>query len=155
MTRSPTAPPLSVAEPGGSRRPLDWQRVRTITEQACSGLGEVDPAPVLEETRKNLYDGMSTAELDEALTLAARTLVERDPEYSRVSARLLLDKLRSEALSYLAGQTRTADEEQIRDLYPSYFAAYVRRGVELEVLDPQLAEFDLDRLGRALRAEPA
>ncbi|WP_263250934.1 ribonucleoside-diphosphate reductase subunit alpha [Saccharopolyspora rosea] len=146
-------PELTVTDSDGRTRPLDWQRVRTITEQACSGLDEVDPAPVLEETRKNLYDGMSTAELDEALTLAARTLVERDPEYSRVSARLLLDKLRGEALSYLAGAAREADQEQIRDLYPSYFADYVRRGVELEMLDPRLAEFDLDRLGRALRAD--
>jgi ribonucleoside-diphosphate reductase alpha chain len=146
-------PAVNVTGTDGRRRPLDWMRVRTIIEQACSDLGEVEAAAVLKETRRNLYDGMSTAELDEALTLASRTLVERDPAYSRVSARLLLDTLRREALSYLAGESREADQEQFRDLYPSYFADYVRRGVELEMLDSRLAEFDLDRLGRALQAD--
>ncbi|TWG07690.1 ribonucleoside-diphosphate reductase subunit alpha [Saccharopolyspora dendranthemae] len=147
------SPQLSVTDPDGRSRPLDWGRVRTIVGQACSGLAEVDAAPVLEEARRNLYDGIRSAELDEALTLAARTLVERDPGYSRVSARLLLDKLRREALSFIAGEAQEADQEQIRDRYPEYFAAYVRRGVELEVLEPQLAEFDLERLGGALRAD--
>ncbi|WP_020498979.1 ribonucleoside-diphosphate reductase subunit alpha [Sciscionella marina] len=148
-----SAPDLNVTDHDGSLRPLDWNRVCMIVDQACSGLDEIDPAAVLEETRRNLYDGMSVGELDEALTLAARTLVERDPGYSRVSARLLLDQLRREALSYLAGSPREADQEQIRDRYPEYFAEYVHHGIELGMLAPELAEFDLGRLGRALRAD--
>ncbi|QVQ54141.1 ribonucleoside-diphosphate reductase subunit alpha [Spiractinospora alimapuensis] len=146
-------PDLTVTHTDGTTHPLDWARVRTITEQACSGLDNIDPAVVLTEARRNLYDGMSTTELDEALTLAARALVERDPDYSRVSARLLLDQLRREALSHLAGEPRETDQEQIRDLYPSYFADYVHRGVELEMLAPELAGFDLDLLGEALHPE--
>src|SRR5690606_41981606 len=104
----------------------------------------------------SLHDALpilTTAELDQALVMAARTFVERAPEYSRVSARLLLDTLRREALSFVAGEPAEADQEQIRGRYPDYFADYVRRGVKLEALDPELATFDLERLGAALDAD--
>jgi len=153
LTRSPTAPPLSVAEPGGSRRPLDWQRVRTVVAQACTGLSDVDPDAVLQEVARAVYDGISPAELAEALTMSARALVESEPNYSLVTARLLLDELRREALSAVSGRPRQADQVQMRAHYPGYFADYVRRGVALGRLDPELARFDLDRLGAALDAE--
>ncbi|MGI8648646.1 MAG: ribonucleoside-diphosphate reductase subunit alpha [Acidimicrobiales bacterium] len=80
-------------------RPLDRQRVALVINEACEGLENVSEAAVLAETLRNLYDGISTGELELALIMAARTLVESEPNYTYVSARLLMDKLRREVLS--------------------------------------------------------
>ncbi|TDC89555.1 ribonucleoside-diphosphate reductase subunit alpha [Saccharopolyspora aridisoli] len=133
--------------------PLAGGRVSTVVEQSCAGLADVDPSAVLTEVERNVYPGISDAELGEALIMSARTLVESEPNYSLVTARLLLDELRSEALSYLADSPQQTDQEQMRDRYASYFTDYVRRGIELGRLDPELARFDLSRLGAALDAE--
>jgi ribonucleoside-diphosphate reductase alpha chain len=133
--------------------PLTGGRVSTVVEQSCAGLADVDPSAVLTEVERNVYPGIGDAELGEALIMSARTLVESEPNYSLVTARLLLDKLRGEALSYLAGAPQRTDQEQMRDRYASYFTDYVRRGIELGRLDPELARFDLSRLGAALEAE--
>lgn len=133
--------------------PLTGGRVSTVVEQSCAGLADVDPSAVLAEVERNVYPGIGDAELGEALIMSARTLVESEPNYSLVTARLLLDKLRGEALSHLAGAPQQTDQEQMRDRYASYFTDYVRRGIELGRLDPELARFDLSRLGAALEAE--
>lgn len=130
----------------------DWTRVSTVVQQACAGLPGVSADAVLEEVRRTGYAGISDDELSLAQVMAARTLIETEPNYSQVTARLLLDRMRREALSFL-GEPQEADQEQMRDHYPAYFADYVHRGVELERLDPELGSFDLDRLGRALVPE--
>ncbi|CAM00606.1 ribonucleoside-diphosphate reductase, alpha subunit [Saccharopolyspora erythraea NRRL 2338] len=108
---------------------------------------------VLDEVRRNSFDGISADELAIAQIMAARIMVEAEPNYSQVTARLLLDRLRREALTYLAGLPDDADQEQMRERYAPYFRDYVARGVELGQLDPELASFDLDRLGAALLPE--
>ncbi|SDP67419.1 ribonucleoside-diphosphate reductase alpha chain [Actinopolyspora xinjiangensis] len=147
------APDIRVSGSGGELEQLNWDRVSTVVEQACAGLPDVSTGTVLREVRRDLYDGISPDELATALIMAARTLVEAEPNYSSVAARLLLDDLRREALSLLEGQRSEADQEQMRHRYPEYFARYVRHGVEIGRLDPRLGEFDLVRLGAALRPE--
>ncbi|SDT00035.1 ribonucleoside-diphosphate reductase alpha chain [Actinopolymorpha singaporensis] len=135
----------------GELHPLDDVRLTRIVEEACHGLPATSAELVLTEVSRNLYDGMSQHELELALVMAARTFVETDPEYSLVSGRLLLDKLRREALSFLRGRPDEASQEEMVPRYPAYFREYVQRAVRLELLDPELARFDLDRLGAALR----
>ncbi|MEV0086629.1 ribonucleoside-diphosphate reductase subunit alpha [Saccharopolyspora sp. NPDC050642] len=130
----------------------DWTRVSTVVHQACAGLSGVSAEAVLDEVRRTGYTGISDDELSLAQVMAARTLIETEPNYSQVTARLLLDRMRREALSYL-GEPQEADQEEMRARYPEYFADYVRRGIELEMLDPELGAFDLARLGGALVAE--
>ncbi|MGJ7907045.1 ribonucleoside-diphosphate reductase subunit alpha [Actinopolyspora sp. H202] len=144
---------IRVSGPLGESEPLNWDRVSTVVEQACAGLADVSAEHVLREVRRNLYDGISSDELASALIMAARTLVEAEPNYSLVTARLLLDDLRREALSFLEGQQREADQEEMRHRYPDYFARYVRHGIEIGQLDSRLGEFDLEELGAALRPE--
>jgi ribonucleoside-diphosphate reductase alpha chain len=157
-TQRPAAAPeqaaaVHVTHPDGTAHPLDWDRVTQVVAQAVAGLADVRAEPVLAETRRNLYDGISTDELALAQIMAARTLVEHEPNYSYVSSRLLLDRLRGEALSYLAGAPRQADQSEMAASYGEYFRTYLARGVELELLDPALATFDLDRITAALRPE--
>jgi ribonucleoside-diphosphate reductase alpha chain len=141
----PTAP--RVRFPDGTLRPLDEYGLAERVQAACAGLEDVSAEGVLAEARRNVYDGITADELSQALVLAARALVETEPAYAYVSARLLLDRLRREALSFIHGGDAQAES------YQEYFPAYVRRAVELGFLDPELARYDLSQLAAALKPE--
>src|SRR5437868_10283575 len=119
---SPPAPLLHILAPTGARRPLDEARLAHLIAAACAGLAGVEAHAILTETKRNLYDGMSEDELALAQIMAARTLIETEPNYAHVSARLLLNKLRAEALSFISGHADEADQAQMAERYPSYFA---------------------------------
>ena len=142
-------PSIRVSHPDGSQSPLDLGRLRTIISEACEGLSEVDAGLIERESLKNLYDGVAEKDVNTALVMTARTLVEREPNYSYVTARLLLDTLRGEALSVL-GIAGSATHHEMASRYAEALPAYVAKGVELELLDPRLASFDLQRLAKAL-----
>jgi len=147
------APSLHVTLATGEKAPLDEARFRRIVEEACEGLEAVSPQPVLTEALRNLYDGITEDELSLAPILAARTLVETEPNYSFVSARLLLDRLRREALSFVTGRPEQATQADMAGRYASYFPEFIRTGIEAELIDPELGRFDLKRIGSALKAD--
>jgi ribonucleoside-diphosphate reductase alpha chain len=149
----PEVPALHVTDADGERRPLDWDRVERLVAEAVAGIADVDAAPVLDETRRTVYDGITADELALAPVMAARSLVESEPNYSAVAARLLLDGLRTEALSHLAGARRQASQDEMAARYPQYFRDYLQRAVALELADPALLTFDLERVTGALRPE--
>ncbi|WAC27524.1 ribonucleoside-diphosphate reductase subunit alpha [Ancylobacter sp. SL191] len=150
---APLVPSLSMTRADGARVPLDAARLEAVIGEAAQGLDDVSAAAILVETRRNLYDGISQDEIALAPILAARTLIEREPNYARVSARLLLDKLRREALSFLAGRPDQATQAEMAERYGDYFRAYLARGIEEERIDPELARFDIERLVVALLPE--
>lgn len=147
--RAPAQAPTDVVvQDHGQRKPLDQGGLQALVESACAGLGEeVTAAPVLAETRRNLYDGVPVDEVYKAAILAARTLIEKDPGYTRVTARLLMHTIRREVLD------DDVTQAEMGHRYPLYFPEFVRRGVEAELLDERLLQFDLPRLGAALRPE--
>ncbi|MCA1769430.1 MAG: ribonucleoside-diphosphate reductase subunit alpha [Halomonas sp.] len=142
-------PTLNVTLVDGTTRPLDLGRIETLVLDACESLDNVEPDRIIEESLKNLYDGVSVDGVSQALMMTARTLVEKEPDYTYVTARLLQDNLRREALGFL-GITEEATYREMAELYRPAFTAYVARGIDFEQLDPRLAEFDLARLGEAL-----
>jgi ribonucleoside-diphosphate reductase alpha chain len=148
-----SGPQLHVTLGNGTRVPLDVARLTLIIQEACANLDGVDVAPVLAETRRNLYDGISQDELALAGIMAARTLVELEPNYAYVSARLLLDKLRTEVLSFVHGSPINATQADMAARYAEYFPAYVKKGIAAELLDPELARYDLKRIAAALKPE--
>ena len=150
---SPVAPVLNVTAADGSRAPLDQARLIRLVEEACAGLADVAAEPVLTVTRRNLYDGISEAELALAPIMAARTLIETEPNYSQVSARLLLDLLRHEALSFVYGRPTRATHAEMAEGYAEYFPAYVKKGIAVDLLDPELARYDLKKIAAALKPE--
>ena len=111
-------------------------RLTLIVEEACAGLDGVDAAPVLSEIHRNVYDGISQDELALASVMAARTLVEQEPNYAYASARLLLDKLRTEVLSFVHGTPINASQADMATRYADYFPAYIKTGIKAELLDP-------------------
>ncbi len=137
----------------GSTRPLDVARMGRLVDEACRKLTGVDAAAILADTMRNLFDGVREADVGQALVMSARTLIETDPAYSQVAARLLLDLLRREALGYLDMAVGVETQADLTERYGDYFSAYIRRAGDLELLDRQLARFDLARLGAALRPE--
>jgi ribonucleoside-diphosphate reductase alpha chain len=143
---------INVVQPDGSRAPLDIDRLHTIVSEACAGLDDVSKNQILDEALKNLYDGVSAEELSTSLVITARTLIEQEPNYSYAAARLLCDNLRSEALGFL-GLGTLATQADMTTLYAQALPAYIKRGIELELLAPGLADYDLDLLGRALLPE--
>jgi ribonucleoside-diphosphate reductase alpha chain len=144
---------LHVTRADGTRVPLDEARMAALVEEACRGLKEVDPERVLAEARRNLFDGVAEKDVGTALVMAARPMIEQEPNYSQVTARLLMDNLRREALSFIAGMPQEATQAEMGERYPEYFRAYAKRAAQLELLDSQLTRYDLDRLGQALKPE--
>ncbi len=141
------APVLHVTD-GGRRIELDTTQLHRLIESACAGLGaDVKAEPILAETMRNLYDGVPMDEVYKASILAARTLIEKDPDYTYATARLLLHTIAKEVL----GADVSPDELAAR--YADYFPAFIRKGVDNELLDEKLLQFDLPRLGAALKAE--
>lgn len=147
------APTLQVKADDGSLLPLDETRLARIVDEACDGLEAVSSDTILAETKRNLYDGITVDELSLAPILAARTLVETEPNYAFVSARLLMDRLRREALSLVAGRSEQATQGEMAERYASYFADFIATGIAVELIDPELGRFDLVRLGAALKPE--
>jgi ribonucleoside-diphosphate reductase alpha chain len=149
-------PALQVITADGTRAPLDTQRIRVVVEEACVNLADVDAERVIREAMNNMYDGISQSDVATALIISARTLVEEEPNYTYVTARLLLDTLRSEALRFLgvnAENDYLATQGEMSWAYSAAFKAFIARGIELELLDPALAAFDLNELGAALKPE--
>src|SRR5574343_801066 len=142
-----SAPQIHVVE-NGERKLLELDRVSNLINAACAGLEKhVDADAILAETMKNLYDGVPVEELHKSAILAARALMEKDPAYSQVTARILLHTIRKEVFGKEVAQAAAAAE------YVTYFPQYIAKGIAAELLDAKLGEFDLARLAKALVAD--
>ncbi|MFZ9183079.1 MAG: ribonucleoside-diphosphate reductase subunit alpha, partial [Hylemonella sp.] len=144
---APKAPVLHVTE-GSQRMPLDMDRLQAMIEAACANLGaDVKAEPVLAETLRNLYDGVPLDEVYKAAILAARTLIEKEPDYTYATARLLFHTIAKEVLG------QDVQQGEMASAYPAYFPRFIKKGVENGLLDEKLQQFDLQRLGAALKPE--
>jgi ribonucleoside-diphosphate reductase alpha chain len=133
---------------GTNRLPLPMQQFEAIVKAACEGFGEqVSPDAILKETVKNLYDGVPVDEIYKSMILASRALIEKDPAYSQVTARLLMHTIRKEILGEEVFQPDMAAH------YADYFPKFIKRGIEADLLNEELGRFDLKKLGAALKAE--
>ena len=132
----------------GQRQPLDMDRLLAMITSACIGLEKhVDADAIVSETVRNLYDGVPVEELYKSAILAARALMEKDPAYSQVTARLLMHTIRKEVFGAEVAQ---ADAKQH---YIDYFPKFIKKGIEADLLDSKLAQFDLKKLAKSLVAE--
>ncbi len=144
---------IQVTTKSGEKKPLNEARLKTIVAEAVEGLDSVDGKRICEEAIHNLFDGVPESDVSTAFIMTARMLIEKDPNYSYVAARLLQDSLRREALSFIDGVETEATLAEMQDLYPEYLEKTIRKAVDLELLDDELTRFDLKQLGAALKAE--
>ena len=144
---TPAAPTLHVMD-RGQRVALDVRAMTQRIETACQGLGaDVKAEPIIAETMRNLYDGVPMEEVFKASILAARTLIEKDPDYTYATARLLFHTISREVLG------RDVAAADMQQAYAEYFPDFIKKGVGYELLDEKMQQFDLVRLGAALKAE--
>ncbi|HSI53171.1 MAG TPA: ribonucleotide reductase N-terminal alpha domain-containing protein, partial [Ramlibacter sp.] len=147
VTEAPKAPVLHALD-GGQRVVLDLDHLKGLIESACQDLGaDISPDPIMAETMRNLYDGVPMDEVYKASILAARTLIEKDPDYTYATARLLLHTIFKEVLG------RDLPPADMAGSYADYFPGFIKKGVDNELLDEKLLQFDLKKLGGALKAE--
>lgn len=139
---------ISVVQADGTLSPLDEKALKALIHSASKGVeAATDEAYIFTETIKNLYDGVSIEEVSKSVILAARQMIEKDPAYSLVTARLLLHSLREEVLG------KTTTHEEMATQYSEYFPKAIKQGVKAELLDEKLLDFDLVKLGKALVAD--
>ncbi len=138
--------------PNGGKILLSNDFLQAIIKDAAANLQHVDENLILQETIRNLYQGVPIADVSKALIMTARTKIESEPDYSFAAARLLLATLRDEAFQFLK-LAKCEFNYELQSRYKEYFQAYIQRGIELELLDPALNQFDLAQLGEALQLE--
>ena len=144
---APLPAAINVTEKGVTS-PLDIQALRTIIQSACVGFeSTTSPQTIEAETIKNLYDGVPLEEVYKSAILVARTLIEKDPAYNQVTARLLMHLVRREVLGEEALQSEMGER------YLDYFPRFVKRGIDGGLLDKKLAQFDLKRMAAGLKPE--
>ncbi len=136
----------------GQRVPLDQHWLAQLAIDACADLKDVAPTQVIEDTRNNIFDGIALKDIYKAMVMSARTLVENEPNYTYVTARLLLQDLYNEALTGLS-IAHDLTKQPIKTLYPKAFEGFLKHGVEHEHIDARLLEFDLQALSQAIKPE--
>lgn len=144
---------LRITMADGSVKPLD---INALTEQvnlACAGLASVSANLIIDDVKRNLFDKVPFREVNKALVMSARILIEKEPNYTYVAARLLLNDLRSEALEFLSVKNSATTPSEMGSLYASYFHTYLDVGIKHELLDPKLKSFDLVKITAALKPE--
>jgi ribonucleoside-diphosphate reductase alpha chain len=147
QAQTPAAQQIHVMD-GGEKVTLDIRKLQALIEASCANLGaDVKPDPIVSETMRNLYDGVPIDEVYKASILAARTLIEKDPDYTYATARLLMHTIRREVLG------EEVAHEEMHTRYAAYFPQFIAKGVQNELLDEKLQQFDLARLGEALKPE--
>ncbi len=144
---------IHVKMASGDLKPLDEERLRKIVAEAMDGLEGVSAEQVMTATMRNLYDGISEKEVATALVISTRVMIDREPNYSQAAARMLMDSLRREALSFLEGQHTEATQHEMVALYPEVLKKTIKIGVEVERLADDLGRYDLVRLGAAIKPE--
>ena len=144
---------INVKTRDGTLKKLDMERLVAVVNEACNGLEHVDGSLITDDTLRNIFDGINEVDVNPALVMSARALIEKEPNYTYVAARLLLDGLRREALSYINQSDVEATQAQMAEQYPLYFSKYVETASSLELLGHELVKYDLDRLGKALKPE--
>lgn len=140
---------LHVTLDNGQKVALDENRLAQTLAAACHNLTDVDPQAILQETLRNIFDGIKVSDLRKALIMSARTKIEFEPNYSYVAARLLLEDLQDEACQFLSLPAPDNEVEKAK-IYPQAFKQFIQKGIELELLSPELATFDLDLLANTL-----
>ncbi|MCB1135273.1 MAG: ribonucleoside-diphosphate reductase subunit alpha, partial [Chlamydiia bacterium] len=147
QAKAPTVT-YNIVMPNGTHAPLDVRLVRQAIVRACQGFEESCSAQdVIDETLRNLYDGVKHSELHTAMILAARSRIEKDPNYGYVAARLLLDVIYQRVFHI---DTLTKDPYSI---YRERFSDYLEKGIAADRLTPELRNFDLDKITAAMVPE--
>ncbi|MEE9302731.1 MAG: ribonucleoside-diphosphate reductase subunit alpha [Thiotrichaceae bacterium] len=144
---------INVISATGESKPLDEVRLKAVVKEAVSKLKGVSAKEIIDGTMRSLFDGMPEKEVSNALVMSSRILIDKDPSYSSASARLLMDSIRSETLSFINKRPSEATQTEMAEIYPDLLKKYINLAVELEHVDDELSRYDFKKLGAALKPE--
>lgn len=144
---------ISIQQVDQSLQPFNEESLSDLISECAEGLNDISVERVINEIKNNLFDEMPESTFQQAIVMGARGLIDTDPDYSQLAARLLLNNLRTEALSFTHQQTTSRSQAEMLTHYPEYFKAYINKAVSLNLLDEELSRFDLDKLAEALQSE--
>jgi ribonucleoside-diphosphate reductase alpha chain len=139
---------IKVVKRSGDVVEFNIGEIEKAISNCCLDLeGPIDVIGILRDTKLGLYDGIKTSEINQAVIMAIRARIERDPVYSTLASRFLFNDLYKGVL----GLDEFSDG--FADAHRAGFADKIRAGIEAGRLDPRLAGFDVARLGAELRPE--
>ncbi|NGX37538.1 MAG: Ribonucleoside-diphosphate reductase 1 subunit alpha [Chlamydiae bacterium] len=146
--QDPHARQFTVITQSGKKKTISERHLKKWIAHACRGLEHiVDPKKLLELCILNFYEGIKEHEIDLAVIMAARANIEKDPAYSKVASRLLLDVLYRESMGI------SASDNKLKQHHHDYFKSYIQQGIEVERLSDELNAFDLDKLASVMVLE--
>ncbi|NUF39073.1 ribonucleoside-diphosphate reductase subunit alpha [Acinetobacter lactucae] len=145
QTNSNHHPTLQVTDANGQLQPLDLSALQATVSKAAEGLEGIDVQAIVDETVKNLYNGVKESDIATTMMMATRTRIEQEPNYTYVTARLLCNELVGTGLAFLGLSTDTPENNALE--------AFLKKGVELDLLSPDLLDFDLEKLSAAIQPE--
>ena len=136
-----------------SLQAFNEESLSDLISECAAGLSDISTELVINEIKNNLFDEMPESAFQQAIVMGARGLIDREPNYSQLAARLLLNNLRTEALSFTQQQSASLNQAEMRVHYSEYFKAYIKKAISLNLLDEELSRFNIDRLAEAIQSE--
>lgn len=135
---------MNVTKRSGATEEFNEDKIKACVERACEDLPCTDSREVVYNARINLYDGVKTSEIDTSLIKSARFLIEREPEYRYVAARLLLATVYKEVF----GEGADADAFELQ--YRKTFIVNLKLLIKQGMINREMAKMDLKKLSQAL-----
>ncbi|MCH7902490.1 ribonucleoside-diphosphate reductase subunit alpha, partial [archaeon] len=139
---------LTVKKSDGTTVIFDLKKLHATIDRVSKGHEKyIKPELISQEVIKNIYDGVSSDEIEKALILATSSFIEKDPSYSFVASKLFMQKLCKEVMQ------KSIKEEELFDEYKQAFINGIQEGVKEKLLDTKMLEFDLKQLSEKLRID--
>jgi len=138
---------IHVKKRNGRLQKLNIDKINLCATWACSDLENVSASEVVLDAHVQIYDKITTDEIDKALIMSARQKIEKEPNYSYVAARLLLSSLYKEVFG------ESVDKDTYDHQYKISFIRNTKKLVKEEILDEKLLDFDLKHLSEHLKLE--
>jgi ribonucleoside-diphosphate reductase alpha chain len=144
MSQKQEAKPISVKKRSGKLEKLNVDKINAVVSRACVGIADVSASEIVLDAHLNLFDKISTKDIHRELVLTARSKIEKDPNYSYVAAKLLLNSLYKEVFD------EGADSDVFRLQYHKSFISNLKLLIKNNILDSRLLDFNLKVINRVL-----
>ncbi|MCF9046280.1 ribonucleoside-diphosphate reductase subunit alpha [Acinetobacter nectaris] len=138
-------PTLQITDKDGQLQPLNLAELHAEISNAAEDLEGINVEAIVDETVKNLYNGVKASDIATTMIMATRTRIEQEPNYTYVTARLLRNELVKTGLAFLGLDVTTSEADALE--------AFLKKGIELDLLSPELLKFDLTKLSAAIQPE--
>ncbi len=139
---------INIKKRDGSLVRFDMSQIREAVANFCRGHEKVcDIDEIIEAAKLNIFDGISTSEINKAVTMAMKSRIERDPAFSFISARFLINDLYKDVIGI------NEYHPDFKQTHKEFFEKKIRQGVEVGRVDARMLDFDFEKLSSALVPE--